>query len=72
VKLVWLVAVPTGTLTVIGPVMVTVVPAAAEAGVKPLTAGVTAVVIRPIELPSRLVNHNAHSAGVPGRARREL
>jgi hypothetical protein len=37
------------------PVMVTVVPAAPEAGVKPAIFGVTAVVIRPIALPPRLV-----------------
>ena len=42
------------------PVMVTVVPAAPEAGLTPLISGVTAVVIRPIELPP-LVNHSAPS-----------
>jgi len=41
--------------------MVTVVPAAPEAGVKLLTAGVTAVVIRPITLLEWLVNHSAPS-----------
>ena len=97
-KLAWLVAVPTGVVTVTGPVaapagtlvttwvavsdttaagvpsnatlvafdrfwpvMVTVVPAAPEAGVKLLTAGVTAVVIRPITLLEWLVNHSAPS-----------
>jgi hypothetical protein len=46
------------------PVMVTVVPAAPEAGVKLLIPGVTVVVIRPIEVPLvslKLVNHSAPS-----------
>jgi hypothetical protein len=97
VKLVWLVAVPSGVVTVMGPVaapagtlvtiwvavwdtmvagvpsnatavaldrfwpvMVTVVAAAPEAGVKPLTAGVTVVVIRAISL-AVLLNHSAPS-----------
>ena len=46
------------------PVMVTVVPAAPEVGVKLLIPGVTVVVIRPIEVPlvsPKLVNHSAPS-----------
>ena len=43
------------------PLIVTVVPGAPEAGVKPLIWGVTVVVIRPIELLLWLVNHIAPS-----------
>ena len=54
------------------PVMVTVVPAAPDVGLKPPIFGVTVVVIRPIELLTALVNHSAPSGPAGSRRGRSM